>query len=68
MDFVELITQVSTLELRIRKKNEEKKKYWVHPIMLQRSLKGQFHELYNDLRSYSNNSNSEIKNINVLLW
>jgi len=47
MDFVESVA-VCALLLRIRAKR--RKRFWVHPLVSQRLLKGQFHKLYEDLR------------------
>jgi len=47
MDFVESVA-VCALLLRIRAKR--RKRLWVHPLVSQRLLKGQFHKLYEDLR------------------
>jgi len=47
VDFVESIA-VCTLLLRTRAKRRER--FWVHPLVRQRLLKGQFHKLYEDLR------------------
>jgi len=46
MDFVESIT-VCTLLLRTRAKR--RKRFWLHPLVSRRLLKGQFHKLYEDL-------------------
>jgi hypothetical protein len=47
MDFVESVA-VCALLLRIGAKG--RKRLWVHPLVSQRLLKGQFHKLYEDLR------------------
>jgi len=47
MDFVESVA-VSDYLLRTRAKR--RKKFWVHPLVSQRLLKGQLHKLYKDLR------------------
>ena len=49
MDFVESAA-VCALLLRIRAKR--RKRFWVHPLVSQRLLKGQFHKLYEDLRMH----------------
>jgi len=46
MNFVESVA-VCALLLRIRAKR--RKRVWVHPLVSQRLLKGQFHKLYEDL-------------------
>jgi hypothetical protein len=46
MDFGELVA-VCALLLRTRAKR--RKRFWVHPLVSQRLLKGQFHKLYEDL-------------------
>jgi hypothetical protein len=48
MDFMELAC-VCAFEIRRRKK---KRQFWVHPLTTQRLLKGQFHKLYENLRSH----------------
>jgi hypothetical protein len=50
MDFTEAAC-VCALLLRIREVRH-KKRYWVHPIVSQRLLNGQFYKLYEDLRNY----------------
>jgi len=47
MDFVELVV-VCALLLRTRVKR--RKRFWVHPLVSQRLLKGQLHKLCEDLR------------------
>jgi len=47
MDFVES-GAVCALLLRVRAKR--RKRLWVNPLVSQRLLKGQFHNLYEDLR------------------
>jgi hypothetical protein len=50
MDFTEA-TCVCALLLRIREVRR-KKRHWVHPIVSERLLNGQFYKLYEDLRNY----------------
>lgn len=50
MDLVELLC-VAIAIVRHRKRRR-KRRYWVHPIVSQRLLKGQFHKIYQDLRTY----------------
>jgi hypothetical protein len=48
MDFMELAC-VCAFEIRRRKR---KRQFCVHPLTTQRLLKGQFHKLYENLRSH----------------
>jgi hypothetical protein len=48
MDFMELAC-VCAFEIRRRKRERQ---FLVHPLTTQRLLKGQFHELYENLRSH----------------
>lgn len=50
MDFVESACVIALL-LRI-KARKRRKKYWVHPIVSQRLLKGQFYQIHHDLIEY----------------
>lgn len=36
----------------IRRRNKKKRKFWVHPILSDRSTKGLFNLFYSDLRKY----------------
>ena len=49
MDFVESVTVCALL---LRTKAKRRKGFWVHPLVSQRLLKGQFHKLYEDLRKH----------------
>jgi hypothetical protein len=49
MDFVE---SVAVCALLLRARAKRRKRFWVHPIVSRRLLKGQFHKLYEDLRMY----------------
>lgn len=53
MDFTETACVVALL-LRMKANKRRKKQYWVHPVLSQRMLKGQFCKLYSDLRDYPN--------------
>jgi hypothetical protein len=46
MDFVE---SVAVCALLLRTRAKRRKRFWVHPLVSQRLLKGQFHNLYEDL-------------------
>jgi hypothetical protein len=48
MDFMELAC-VCAFEIRRRKR---KRQFWMHPLTTQRLFKGQFHKLYENLRSH----------------
>lgn len=48
MDFVESVA-LCALVLR-GKKPKPQRRFWVHPLVGQRLLKGQFHKIYEDLR------------------
>jgi hypothetical protein len=47
MDFVE---SVAVCALLLRTRAKRRMGFWVHPLVSQRLLKGQFHKLYEDLR------------------
>jgi len=47
MDFVESVAVCARL---LRTRTKRRKWFWVHPLVSQRLLKGQFHKLYEDLR------------------
>jgi hypothetical protein len=47
MDFVE---SVAVCALLLRTRTKRRKKFWVHPLVSQRLLKGQLHKLYEELR------------------
>lgn len=51
MDFVE-IACVCALSLA-RKRKQKRKLFWVHPILSQRLLNGQFYKLFDTLREHS---------------
>ncbi len=51
MDFQEVVCVVALLVKRQRVK-KRKRKYWVHPVISHRLLKGQFHSIYEDLRAH----------------
>ena len=50
MDTVEVAVTCALLIRRKRKKR--KRKYWVHPIVSQRLLRGAFHTLFDDLKGH----------------
>lgn len=51
MDFIETACVIALFRRKFRK--QRKKQYWVHPILSQRLLKGQFYKIYSDLRDHS---------------
>ncbi|KAF2890722.1 hypothetical protein ILUMI_15451 [Ignelater luminosus] len=53
MDFTETACVVALL-LRMKAKKRYKKQYWVHPVISQRLMKGQFCKIHNDLRDHPN--------------
>jgi hypothetical protein len=71
---LEEVAYVCALELRRRRKRR-KQQFWVHPITRQRSMKGVFYILYEDLRCHpkkffnyyrmSVNSFDELTNNNI---
>jgi hypothetical protein len=49
MDFVELVAVCAVL---LRTRAKRRKWFWVHPLVSQRLLKGQYHKLCEDLRMH----------------
>jgi hypothetical protein len=57
MDFVE---SVAVCALLLRTRAKRRKRFWVHPLVSQRLLKGKFHKLYEDLQNPSKKNSSDI--------
>lgn len=51
MNFIELAC-VALFLARSKRNKTYQRRYWVHPIVSQRLLKGQFHKIYLDLRNH----------------
>jgi len=49
---VEELACVAYLYSRVVRKRKKNRKYWVHPLLSDRSTKGLFNLFYNDLRKY----------------
>jgi hypothetical protein len=56
------VESVAMCALLLRIRAKRRKRLWVHPIVSQRLLKGQFHKLYEDLRIHPKNS------LDILEW
>jgi hypothetical protein len=54
MDFVE-VACICALEISRGRKLKNKRRFWVHPLTTERLLKGQFHNIYENLRAHPNN-------------
>jgi hypothetical protein len=50
MDFTETACVCAVLLLRVRK-GRRKKRHWVHPVLSEILINGQFYKLYEDLRN-----------------
>jgi hypothetical protein len=49
---VEELACVAYLYSKVLRKRKKKRKFWVHPLLSDRSTKGLFNLFYNDLRKY----------------